>query len=125
MNNEIKKGNLNYDQSGRAYPDNPEIKENWECIWENDGKHYKLVGDNEHKEWKEIEKNKVMNKEKIYTEDEVKKLCTKAFNDAFNYGHYDEQSVFVDGVEISNNAEYWLQHNLIKTIESYDTNSQI
>ncbi len=51
---EIKKGNLNYDQSGRAYPDNPRIKENWDCIWENDGKHYKLVGDNEHKEWEEV-----------------------------------------------------------------------
>jgi hypothetical protein len=55
MNNKIKKGNLNYDQSGRAYPDNPQIKENWNCIWEKDGKHYKLVGDNEHKEWEEIE----------------------------------------------------------------------
>ncbi len=54
MNKEIKKGNLNYDQSGRAYPDNPEVKENWNCIWEKDGKHYKLVGDNEHKEWEEV-----------------------------------------------------------------------
>jgi hypothetical protein len=54
MNKEIKKGNLNYDQSGRAYPDNPEVKENWDCIWEKDGKHYKLVGDNEHKEWEEV-----------------------------------------------------------------------
>ena len=51
MNKEIKKGNLNYDQSGRAYPDNPQIKENWDCIWEFEGKHYKLVGDDEHKEW--------------------------------------------------------------------------
>jgi hypothetical protein len=48
---EIKKGNLNYDQSGRAYPDEPQIKENWECIWEFESKHYRLVGDNEHKEW--------------------------------------------------------------------------
>ena len=48
---EIKKGNLNYDQSGRAYPDEPNVKENWECIWEFKGKHYILVGDNEHKEW--------------------------------------------------------------------------
>jgi hypothetical protein len=54
MKKEIKKGNLNYDQSGRAYPDNPEVKENWDCIWEKDGKHYKLVGDNEHKEWEEV-----------------------------------------------------------------------
>jgi len=54
MNKEIKKGNLNYDQSGRAYPDNPQVKENWNCIWEKDGKHYKLVGDDEHKEWEEV-----------------------------------------------------------------------
>ena len=47
----IKKGNLNYDQSGRAYPDEPQIKENWDCIWEFEGKHYILVGDDEHKEW--------------------------------------------------------------------------
>ena len=50
----IKKGNLNYDQSGRAYPDNPELKENWDCIWEHDDKYYELVGDNEHKEWEEV-----------------------------------------------------------------------
>ena len=50
----IKKGNLNYDQSGRAYPDKPQIQENWDCIWEYDGKHYKLVGDDEHKEWEEV-----------------------------------------------------------------------
>jgi hypothetical protein len=72
MNKEIKKGNLNYDQSGRAYPDNPEAKENWDCIWEKDGKHYKLVGDNEHKEWEEIHIPKEiinkMNKETLYSE---------------------------------------------------------
>jgi hypothetical protein len=50
----VKKGNLNYDQSGRAYPDKPHIKENWDCIWEHNGKHYKLVGDDEHKEWEEV-----------------------------------------------------------------------
>jgi hypothetical protein len=50
----IKKGNLNHDQSGRAYPDEPQIKENWDCIWEYKGKHYKLVGDDEHKEWEEV-----------------------------------------------------------------------
>ncbi len=50
----IKKGNLNHDQSGRAYPDEPQIKENWDCIWEFEGKHYKLVGDDEHKEWEEV-----------------------------------------------------------------------
>ena len=54
MEKEIKKGNLNFDQSGRAYPDNPQVKENWDCIWEKDGKHYKLVGDDEHKEWEEV-----------------------------------------------------------------------
>jgi len=69
MNNKIKKENLNYDQSGRAYPDNPQIKENWDYIWEKDGKHYKLVGDNEHKEWEEIENQyKVMNKEEAKDE---------------------------------------------------------
>ena len=50
----IKKGKLNYDQSGRAYPLNPRVKENWDCIWEYEGKYYKLVGDNEHKEWDEV-----------------------------------------------------------------------
>ena len=50
----IKKGKLNYDQSGRAYPPNPRVKENWSCIWECEGKYYKLVGDNEHKEWDEV-----------------------------------------------------------------------
>jgi len=50
----IKKGKLNYDQSGRAYPDKPHIKKNWDCIWEHNSKHYKLVGDDEHKEWEEV-----------------------------------------------------------------------
>jgi hypothetical protein len=54
MNKQIKKGNLNFDQSGRAYPDNPQIKENWDCIWENDGRYYELIGDTEHKEWEEV-----------------------------------------------------------------------
>ena len=67
MNNKIKKGNLNYDQSGRAYPDNPQIKENWDCIWEKDGKHYKLVGDNEHKEWEEIEKQQKVTSKELLT----------------------------------------------------------
>jgi len=70
MNEFIKKGNLNYDQSGRAYPDNPEIKENWDCIWENDGKYYKLVGDNEHKEWDEVNIYK-QNKQTLYSEIET------------------------------------------------------
>ena len=50
----VKKGNLNYDQSGKAYPDKPHIKKNWDCIWEHNGKYYKLVGDDEHKEWEEV-----------------------------------------------------------------------
>lgn len=52
---EIKKGNLNFDQTGRAYPDNPHIEENWDCIWEYEGKYYKLVGDINHKEWEEVQ----------------------------------------------------------------------
>ena len=52
--NKIKKGNLNYDQSGRAYPDNPELSENWDCIWKYGDKYYELVGDDQHKEWEEV-----------------------------------------------------------------------
>lgn len=55
---------------------------------------------------------KFMGKGKLYTEEEVKSLITKAFNDAFNYGHYDEQFVFVDGVKINNDADYWIEQNL-------------
>lgn len=54
MNN-VKKGKLNYDQTGRAYPSNPEVKENWERVWENKGKYYKLIGLPDHAEWQEIE----------------------------------------------------------------------
>lgn len=50
----IKKGNLNFDQTGRAYPDNPHNEENWNCIWEHEGKYYKLVGDTNNKEWSEV-----------------------------------------------------------------------
>ena len=50
----VKKGKLNYDQSGRAYPDNPRLDENWDCIWEYKDKYYRLIGDNEHKEWDEV-----------------------------------------------------------------------
>ena len=46
----IKNGNLNYDQSGRAYPDDHEMEENWDCIWENEGKYYKIEG----YEWTEV-----------------------------------------------------------------------
>jgi len=48
----------------------------------------------------------------LYTEEEVKSLITKAFDDAFDYGHYDEQFVFVNGVKISNDANYWIEQNL-------------
>jgi hypothetical protein len=53
-NLEIKKGNLNYDQTGRAYPDNPQVKKNWRLIWENTGKFYKIVGLPYHAEWEEV-----------------------------------------------------------------------
>jgi hypothetical protein len=54
----IKKGNLNFDQTGRAYPDNPHLEENWNCIWEDEGKYYKLVGDINNKEWEEVQLGK-------------------------------------------------------------------
>jgi hypothetical protein len=50
--------------------------------------------------------------ENVYTEEEVKSLITEAFNDAFTYGHYDEQYVFIDGEKIDNDAEYWIKQNL-------------
>jgi hypothetical protein len=53
-----------------------------------------------------------MNEEKIYLEGEVKELITKAFDYAFNCGHYDEQFKFVDGVKVDNDAEYWIGQNL-------------
>jgi hypothetical protein len=62
---EIKKGNLNFDQTGRAYPDNPHIKENWDCIWEDEGKYYKLVGDDHNKEWEEVQLGKDPKQETI------------------------------------------------------------
>jgi hypothetical protein len=69
MNKQIKKGNLNFDQSGRAYPDNPQIKENWDCIWENDGRYYELIGDTEHKEWEQVkvEVRELSDKEETYS----------------------------------------------------------
>jgi nicotinamide phosphoribosyltransferase len=52
---EHKVGKLNYDQSGRAYPDNPEIGENWHrTVWKNKDKYYHLVGLPLHAEWDEI-----------------------------------------------------------------------
>jgi nicotinamide phosphoribosyltransferase len=47
-------GNLNYDTSGRAYPDNPDNEKNWDKVYINSGKYYKLVGSYYHKEWEEI-----------------------------------------------------------------------
>ena len=87
---EIKKGKLNFDQSGRAYPDNPRVKENWDCIWEFEGKYYELVGDNEHKEWDEVniynqiideayenyrEKNHILYKDTAWTKEEFINKC--------------------------------------------------
>ena len=63
-----------------------------------------------------------MNKEKLYTEEEVKLLVTKAFDDAFSYGHYDEQFVFVNGVKISNDADYWIEQNLNQNKNRYGNN---
>ena len=52
---ECKIGKLNYDQSGRAYPDNPEVGEHWHnTIWKNGNKYYKLVNLPHHAEWEEI-----------------------------------------------------------------------
>lgn len=50
----IKKGELNYDSTGRAYPDNPENKKNWKCIWVNDNKYYRLVDLPYHADWEEV-----------------------------------------------------------------------
>jgi adenylate kinase family enzyme len=72
----IKKGNLNYDQSGRAYPDEPQINENWDCIWEFEGKHYILVGDDEHKEWEEVNiYNQIIDESYKNYYNQVIKLC--------------------------------------------------
>ena len=62
---EIKKGNLNFDQTGRAYPDNPHLEENWNCIWEDEGKYYKLVGDINNKEWEEVQLGEDPKEEKL------------------------------------------------------------
>lgn len=48
------KGNLNYDNTGRAFPDNPKNPESWHKVYINQGKYYQLVGDNYHKMWEEI-----------------------------------------------------------------------
>jgi len=64
----IKKGNLNFDQTGRAYPDNPHIEENWDCIWEYEGKLYKLVGDINNKEWSEVTQLDILTSHMVYEE---------------------------------------------------------
>jgi nicotinamide phosphoribosyltransferase len=52
---ECKVGDLNYDSTGRAYPDNPEVGEHWHgTVWKNDNKYYKLVNLPHHAEWDEI-----------------------------------------------------------------------
>jgi hypothetical protein len=64
----IKKGNLNFDQTGRAYPDNPHIEENWDCIWEYEGKLYKLVGDINTTEWSEVTQLAILTSHMVYEE---------------------------------------------------------
>jgi len=64
----IKKGNLNFDQTGRAYPDNPHIEENWDCIWEYEGNLYKLVGDINNKEWSEVTQLDILTSHMVYEE---------------------------------------------------------
>jgi len=56
---------------------------------------------------------------KLYTLEEVKELCTKAYDDGFNNGHYDEQFIFIDGVKISNDAEYWIKQNINQNKDEY------
>jgi hypothetical protein len=72
----IKKGKLNYDQLGRAYPDEPQIKENWNCIWEYNNKYYKLVGDDEYKEWEEV----TIMSENTFTKKQVETLIGKTIS---------------------------------------------
>ena len=90
----VKKGKLNFDQSGRAYPDNPRVKENWDCIWEFEGKYYELVGDNEHKEWDEVNiYNQIIDEAYKNYEEEVRNLGAWAIDDAKDYDEiYDEES---------------------------------
>ena len=46
---------MNFDQSGRAYPDSPEIGVHWnKTVWKNEDKYYKLIGIPKHPEWEEI-----------------------------------------------------------------------
>jgi len=49
---------------------------------------------------------------KLYTLEEVKELCIKAYDDGCNNGYYDEQFIFIDGVKILIDAEYWIKQNL-------------
>jgi len=51
---EAKESNLNYDQSGRAYPDNIQDYDSCDGVWSNNGKYYKLTGLPNHAEWTEI-----------------------------------------------------------------------
>lgn len=51
---ESKIGKLNYDQSGRAYPDDAHDAKSWIKTWYNEGKYYKLVGLQHNSEWDEI-----------------------------------------------------------------------
>lgn len=52
--NSIKTGKLNYDMSGRAFPDNPHDISNWNKYYFNDSKYYQIVGLPSHAEWEEV-----------------------------------------------------------------------
>lgn len=47
------KGNLNYDGTGRAYPD--DTKNGWSKVYENEGSYFKIVGGQYNKQWDKIE----------------------------------------------------------------------
>ena len=103
----IKKGNLNHDQSGRAYPDEPQIKENWDCIWEFEGKHYKLVGDDEHKEWEEVNiYNQIIDEVYKNYYNQVIKLCYNDHGVGITRPHTQEE--FIDRIKTEKKfSEMW------------------
>jgi hypothetical protein len=103
----IKKGNLNYDQSGRAYPDEPQIKENWDCIWEFEGKHYILVGDDEHKEWEEVNiYNQIIDESYENYYNQVINLCYNDHSVGITRPHTQEE--FIDRIKTEKKfSEMW------------------
>jgi nicotinamide phosphoribosyltransferase len=46
--------NLNYDSTGRAYPDEPDNSKNWKRVYKNEDKYYKITNLPSHAEWDEI-----------------------------------------------------------------------